>query len=454
MKKLNKIIIFFLILINFSLIFYFFPKQFVIFLAYFLTFLFIGWGIFHLFLLIIGIKKPFDKFIQPTYYPKFSIIIPAKNEPILMRTVESFLHHTDYPIDKKEIIIVTEDEIGERIGLFFSQKYPKNVKCIVRKNFFPTKPSALNDVLTLCSGEIITIADAEDIPDKDVLLKIASVLQNTKYECAQVILRITNHKDSWISKMFALEYAGWFRILLNARSKLGLFTPLGGSGNYFKKDVLNYVGKYDSLNLTEDAELTVRLLIKGDKILLVNSRHWEEGPVTFKAWLRQRTRWFRGWLQTLWKYLFVLVKYPYIKRIGLKGVISTFLMLFAPIIVILNWVAYSLTLIWIFEYLNLLPTNLLSGTFPFYSIIPLLFNLIYFLILIEGGIVEGIIKEQKLKYLKYIPTIFIYINILMPIASLRAIYQQIFKDVFWEKTAHFGRGVKWHSVDTINYFKK
>jgi cellulose synthase/poly-beta-1,6-N-acetylglucosamine synthase-like glycosyltransferase len=285
--------------------------------------------------------------------------------------------------------------------------------------------------------------DVEDIPDRDVFLKAASALENENTFAAQAILRISNPEDSWITHIYSMEYAGWFRVLLNGRSRLDLYTPLGGTGNYFKKSALKHVGLYDSTNLAEDAELSVRLLIAGWNITVLNARHWEEAPVTFKSWLKQRTRWYRGWLQSLWKYIPVMASPKNLRRVGIFGTFSTFMMLIAPFIVLLSWLAYGITLVWSLEVLGLL-RPLVSVTTPitFWMVLPTLFNILYFYFLIRGAKLEQI---QTRRFLD-LPRMICYMNLMMPVAALRALYQEIFKPVVWEKTTHEGRGIKWHQT--------
>ncbi|MEM1677010.1 MAG: glycosyltransferase [Nitrososphaerota archaeon] len=422
-----------------SLVLY--TREVLLFTAYSLTILYMAWGIYHIAILVAGVEKPFNPGTSLKHYPKISLIIPARDEPILQRTIEVCLNHVEYPIDRKEIIVVTEDPIGERISTWYSQVYPGRVVPLVRREHFPTKPSALNDSFTLCKGDIIGIVDVEDIPDRDTFLKVASAFENHGLESVQAILRIINESENWITKIFSIEYAGWFRVLLNGRSRLGLFTPLGGTGNYIKKSVISEVGRWDPLNLAEDAEITVRFYLSGRKTIVIDARHWEEAPTTFKAWLRQRTRWFRGWTQSLEKYFRILLRKDAIKRLGLIGTLSIISMLIAPIIVVLNWLAYSLTIYWLLEYFNIVPLNLTVNLFPWWAVFPLAFNVIYYYTWIKGATLEGIGTAKTL--IKYLPHMIFYMNFMMPLAAIRAFYQEIFKDVFWEKTKHFGKGVKW-----------
>jgi len=440
-KRRFFLIIFSIFLLIVLIIFYL--KPFIIFLAYFIVIAYTLWGIYHIALIIIGSRQPFEPKKQLLYYPKISLIIPAKNEIILSRTIETILHDVNYPLGKKEIIVVTEDSLCERIALWYQQKYPENVKLLKRRQYFPTKPSALNDAFKFATGDIVGIVDVEDIIERDGFIKIASAMTEHKIGIVQTILRISNENDSWITRIFSMEYAGWFRLFLNGRSKLGLYTPLGGTGNYFRRDLVKYVGGWDSTNLTEDAEITVRFTLAKERVVVLNLRQWEEAPVKFKAWLRQRTRWFRGWMQTLWAYSKLLFKPWAIKRIGFINILSIMLMLIAPFLVILNWVAYSLTILWSLEFFKILHTNVMSDTFPFFAILPLLFNVIYYFAWIYGAKLEKVGKKNYL----YIPHMIFYMNIMMPLASLRALYQEIFKPISWEKTEHPGRGVRWITVE-------
>ena len=425
-----------------AILFLYQPKFFLMLLAYLLTALYLIWGVYHVVITLRGLSPPLSPVEKLKLYPKLSIIIPARDEPILGRSVETVLEHTDYPKDLKEVVIVTDDPEGERIGIWYQQIYPYNVKLLARRQFFPTKPSALNDAIAICSGEIIGIMDVEDIPDKDVFLKAISALTNHGYDAVQVILRIVNENDSWITKCFAIEYAAWFRIWLNGRSKLGLYTPLGGTGNYFKRSAVSYVGGWDPTNLAEDAEVAIRMTLAGMRIGVINARHWEEAPVTLKAWLRQRTRWYRGWLQSLWNYLRLFTKRWALKKYGFTNLATLFLMLINPVIVFVNLIAYSITIIWILEFLGLLPP-LVSTTVPFWAFITAGINVLYYYAWFKGAELEKVTVNR----LRILPYLIFYLNIMLPIAALRALYQQLFQPVFWEKTQHPGRGVRWHIIE-------
>lgn len=422
-----------------------FTGSFLLGMIYGLTGFYTMWGFYHLIVAIKGSSPPFEpdhEALLKNRLPKISLIIPARNEPILSRAIEACLNHTEYPLEKKEIVVVVDDPDGERIAFWYQQKYPENVKVLARRNMYPTKPSALNDSIHLCTGEIVGILDVEDIPDRDVFLKAAYAIGHEGRLAAQAILRISNPQDSWISNIFSMEYAGWFRVLLNGRSRLNLYTPLGGTGNYFKKSALDHVGLYDATNLAEDAELSIRLLIAGWSVGVLNARHWEEAPVSFKAWTKQRTRWFRGWLQSLWRYIPILANPKNVRRLGFLGAFSTLMMLVAPLIVVISWVAYGITFLWLLEQGGLIPQLFPKDAVPFWTMIPASFNILYYYVWIKGARLEGI----PVRALRQLPHMIYYMNVMMPIAALRALYQEIFKTVSWEKTTHEGRGVVWRTL--------
>lgn len=420
---------------------FFFQREVFIFLAYSLTITYLIWGIYHLAIMFVGVKPPFNPGASPKRFPKLSLIIPARNEPILSRTIEICLNHVEYPEESKEVVVVTEDPVGERTAIWYSQLYPGRVIPMIRREYFPTKPSALNDSILLCKGEVIGIVDVEDVPEGDTFLKVTSAMENHGLDSVQAILRISNEEDNWITKLFAMEYAGWFRIWLNGRSQLGLFTPLGGTGNYIKRSIIYEVGGWDPLNLAEDAEITIRFYLSGRRVVLIDTRHWEEAPTTFEAWLKQRTRWFRGWIQSLIKYLKILFRPQVIRRLGLIKAFSILSMLSAPIMVLLNWLAYGMTIYWLLEYLGLMRTTLTVNLFPWWAILPLSFNIIYYYAWIKGAVLEKMGSVRDL--IKYLPHFIFYMNVMMPLAAVRAFYQEIFKEVFWEKTKHVGKGVRW-----------
>jgi cellulose synthase/poly-beta-1,6-N-acetylglucosamine synthase-like glycosyltransferase len=163
-----------------------------------------------------------------------------------------------------------------------------------------TKPKALNAALPFARGAFVTVFDAEDRPEPDQLRRAfeAFATHDERLACVQARLTIDNTRDNWLTGMFTAEYAGLFDVLLPGLATHRLPLPLGGSSNYFRTAVLRAVGGWDPHNLTEDADLGMRLARLGYRSAVIASTTYEEAPSRLAAWLRQRRRWFQGWLQT------------------------------------------------------------------------------------------------------------------------------------------------------------
>jgi len=116
--------------------------------------------------------------------------------------------------------------------------------------------------------------------------------------CAQARLTIDNTADSWLARLFTAEYAGLFDVFLPSLAAWKLPLPLGGSSNHFRTEVLRRIGAWDPYNVTEDADLGMRLARFGYRTTVIASTTHEEAPARLYPWLKQRTRWFKGWMQT------------------------------------------------------------------------------------------------------------------------------------------------------------
>ncbi len=163
-----------------------------------------------------------------------------------------------------------------------------------------TKPKALNVALPFAQGSFTAVYDAEDVPEPDHLRRAFDVFTaaDKQLACVQASLTIDNTTDSWLVRMFTAGYAGQFDAFLPGLAALRLPLPLGGSSNHFRTAVLRRVGGWDSYNVTEDADLGIRLSRLGYRSAVLSSATYEEAPARFGPWLRQRTRWYKGWMQT------------------------------------------------------------------------------------------------------------------------------------------------------------
>jgi cellulose synthase/poly-beta-1,6-N-acetylglucosamine synthase-like glycosyltransferase len=235
------------------------------------------------------------------WLPVYSIIVALYREGATVGGLVAALRELDYPLEKLDVKLVVEpDDEETRIALSRLNLGPP-FEVVVAPSAGPrTKPKALNAALQFVRGKFVAVFDAEDRPEPEQLrLAIeAFVAGDERLACVQARLTIDNTGDSWLTRLFTAEYAGLFDVFLPGLSAWRLPLPLGGSSNHFRTDVLRQVGAWDPYNVTEDADLGMRLARFGYDTAIIPSTTYEEAPSRFDPWLRQRTRWFKGWLQT------------------------------------------------------------------------------------------------------------------------------------------------------------
>ena len=162
-----------------------------------------------------------------------------------------------------------------------------------------TKPRALNVALPLARGDFVTVYDAEDVPHPNQLRLAVETFARVPLDigCLQARLVIDNTGDSWVTRFFTIEYATLFYVINPGLSRLDMPVPLGGTSNHFRRNVLQRLRGWDAWNVTEDADLGIRLALAGYRIGDLPSPTLEEAPATLDAWMNQRTRWMKGFMQ-------------------------------------------------------------------------------------------------------------------------------------------------------------
>jgi cellulose synthase/poly-beta-1,6-N-acetylglucosamine synthase-like glycosyltransferase len=233
--------------------------------------------------------------------PPYSVLIALYREVEAVPALLDALGNLDYPRDKLDILLITETGDDETRDALVHHGLEPNMRIITVPAGEPrTKPRALNYALALAHGDLVTVFDAEDIPDRLQLRLAAAAFASADPELAgvQAALNIYNPGTNTITRQFTLEYSTLFDFILPALERLGLPIPLGGTSNHFRRAALEQAGAWDPFNVTEDADLGFRMARQGLKIALIGSTTWEEAPATAPAWMGQRTRWLKGWLQT------------------------------------------------------------------------------------------------------------------------------------------------------------
>jgi cellulose synthase/poly-beta-1,6-N-acetylglucosamine synthase-like glycosyltransferase len=239
--------------------------------------------------------------LDPAGLPVYSILVALRDETEVLPDLLSALGRISWPRARLEVKFICEDDDRRTIDALRALRLRPWAEIIEVPRGMPgTKPNALTYALPFTRGEFIAVYDAEDRPHP---LQLREAWKRFSEEdeglaCLQAPLDIDNADAGILPRMFALEYAALFRRFLPYLAGRGLFLPLGGTSNHFRRAALEDVGAWDPYNVTEDADLGVRLARHGYRTGVIFSPTGEDAPERPVVWLRQRTRWLKGWAQT------------------------------------------------------------------------------------------------------------------------------------------------------------
>ncbi len=233
--------------------------------------------------------------------PCYSVLVALYREAAVAEQLVRCLKRLDWPPSLLDIKLVCEEDDTETIAALRAQALPRHFEIVEVPPAHPrTKPKALTYALAGVRGDYLVIYDAEDRPHpgqlKEAHARFCALPRDVA--CLQAPLIITNAGASWLSTLFSLEYSALFRGLLPMLAHYRMPMPLGGTSNHFRTDVLKEVGGWDPFNVTEDADLGLRLFRLGYRADVLQRQTLEDAPVKLGVWMGQRTRWFKGWVQT------------------------------------------------------------------------------------------------------------------------------------------------------------
>ena len=371
--------------------------------------------------------------IDAVDWPSYSVLIPLYREAAIVPDLIKAMKQLDYPRDRLRIMVLIEEDDDETWAAFADLHLPNHFDCVSIPNEGPrTKPKALNYALAYVSSDLVVIYDAEDRPAPRQLKEAARRMMaaGDDLACLQGRLAIDNGHSSWLSHQFSIEYSALFDGLLPFLAKAGLPVPLGGTSNHFRTPILKKVGGWDPYNVTEDADLGLRLFRFGYRIEMLRSDTQEEAPERYGSWLKQRTRWFKGWMKT-W---LVHMQSPRIlwQEMGLKGFLTFQILIGGMLISALIHPIFLLGLL----YSTLAIT---SGYGQDNMLFWLLLHLDGANLLLGYGfamLLAFICAKQRFGYgLSSVLQLPLYWLVMTP-AAWRALYQILFDPHRWEKTEH------------------
>ncbi|WP_437560501.1 glycosyltransferase [Acidithiobacillus sulfuriphilus] len=364
--------------------------------------------------------------------PFYTVLVPVYREANIVHRVMEHVAAVDYPPAKLEILILIEEDDEETWEAARQAQPPDFVHLVRIPHALPkTKPKACNVGLSFARGEYLVIYDAEDIPDPDQLKKALVAFRKgaPNLVCVQAALNYFNASENWLTRMFTLEYSYWFDYVLPGLQKLNLPIPLGGTSNHFRVNRLRELAGWDPFNVTEDADLGIRASALGYKVGIVNSTTMEEANNHLPNWIRQRSRWIKGYMQTA----LVHSRHPIrlIKAVGIRQTMGFALLIGGTPLAFLAYLpVLSLYTVWL-----LTDTHALNPYFPPWVLYIGLFNL---LVGNAFGIylsMLAVFKRQLYGLLIYSVSNPIY-WVLHSIAAYKGLWQLITRPFYWEKTVH------------------
>lgn len=364
-------------------------------------------------------------------WPRYSILAPMYREAAVAGAFVKAMERLDYPKDRLEVLVLLEGDDAETRAALLAHGLPDFMRIVTVSAVPPrTKPKACNEGLAQATGEFVVIYDAEDRPEpgqlKDALATFASA--GPDLACLQARLAPYNPRQSWISALFAIDYCLWFDFMLPGMERFGLALPLGGTSNHFRAAVLRRAGAWDCWNVTEDADLGVRLHRLGYRVATLPSTTFEEAPASIATWLPQRTRWLRGYLQT---FLVHGRDWGADARLGWRGWITTSALLYGSVFFgLVNPIFWGL-FIW----------GWASGTNPLgWMFGPIIEPLALFSLAAGNGLALLLSFAAPLRRGWYglLPYGFVtlFYWVLISLAAYRAVWTLVRRPYVWEKTEH------------------
>ena len=364
--------------------------------------------------------------------PIYTILVPLYHEAdVLPRLVEG-LKGLDYPTEKLDVLLLLEEDDYDTIRAARALDLPPSFRTVKTPAEHPrTKPKACNLGLGLARGEFLVIYDAEDRPEPDQLRKAFLGFQNVGPEvvCIQAKLNFYNQRQNLLTRLFTTDYSVWFDLMLPGIDYIQAPIPLGGTSNHFKVSKLRELLGWDPYNVTEDCDLGVRLAMHGYRTRVLDSTTWEEACSNLGFWIKQRSRWVKGYVQT---YL-VHLRRPasHVRTLGIGRTVAFHLIIGGTFVCLLvNPIYWILTSAWfIFRWEGL------SALFPF----PLI---LWGLVCLFAGnflfVYSTVLATYQRGYYDLVKHCLLAPGywVLASVGAWKGFLQLITRPSYWEKTKH------------------
>ena len=363
--------------------------------------------------------------------PVYTILVPLFQEAGVIQQLVNGIEALDYPKTKLDVRLLCEEGDQETIEAIRALQLPPHFEQIIVPESKPqTKPKACNYGLLGARGEYVVIYDAEDRPDPDQLKKAVVMFgrADDSLACIQAKLNFFNQNTNLLTRWFSIEYSTLYDLILPGLDARNDPIPLGGTSNHIRLEQLLEVGGWDPYNVTEDADLGIRLHRAGYRTIMMNSTTLEEANSETGNWIRQRSRWIKGYIQT-W---LVYMRHPLrlLRDVGLKGFMSFQLIVGGTFIFLLNPLFWALTTVFVMTQAGIIE-DVFPGWVYFLAAAQLFFGNFVFMYL-------GMAAAARRGYYALAPYALmmpIYWG-LMSLAAWKGFLQLFTNPFYWEKTEH------------------
>jgi cellulose synthase/poly-beta-1,6-N-acetylglucosamine synthase-like glycosyltransferase len=364
--------------------------------------------------------------------PVYTVLVPAYGEPEVLGGLIGSLSRLEYPAHLLDVKLLLEedDEVTIARAIEIQTDLPVEV-LLVPAGEPRTKPRALDYGLQFARGELVTIYDAEDHPEPLQLRRAVVAFRRSAPEvaCLQARLSFYGGSTNLLSKWFTAEYTTWFNLYLPGLVDSGAPVPLGGTSNHFSASALREVGGWDPWNVTEDCDLGLRLQRRGYTVGLVDSVTMEEPNTDIVNWVKQRSRWYKGYLQTF----LVAMRKPraVVRDLGWSGFAE--LVLFVgctPLLAVLNLWFWSLSLVWVTLHAAFVQSLYPGAAYHLALAVWAFGNLA---VIYVSLVTVRVARRPDLLVACLLSPLY---WVLMSIAAVRAAIQLVTDPSHWEKTAH------------------
>ncbi|MCL5777126.1 glycosyltransferase [Limibaculum sp. FT325] len=365
-------------------------------------------------------------------WPRIDLLVPLYREGRMVPEILAAIDATDYPRELLGVKFIVEADDRATQDALSGASLPGWASVLVVPGGAPrTKPRALNYALDFCHGGIVGILDAEDRPEPAQFRRVARHLAAAQAEvaCVQCQLSFFNAAENWITRCFQVEYSIWFDVLLRGFQRLGLPIPLGGTSVYFRRDALERLGGWDAHNVTEDADLGMRLARRGLRCEVLDSTTQEEANCRALPWVRQRSRWLKGYILTWLSHM----RRPLVlwRDLGAAGFFGLNLLLMGGAVTYLAmplfWVSVG---IWAAS-----GQGIWAGLVPDWLLVPLGVSLGFGQAVMLGCAALAMMRRGTPALLWWVPVLPFYWT-LGSIAAWKAVAEVLVAPYYWDKTRH------------------